>query len=274
MGTFADKSKEKELIEIWRRSFNDSVEYIQMFWDWNASKARIVVYEVDGKAVSVAYLLPVTYVEAGKSEVPCLYLYAAATLPEHRGHGYFGDILKFIRGKIPEPVILVPGETSLIHYYEKQGLYLWQEERLIEFFDESDTASVQEAGSDISVANYVSDISFEAYARQRDCVLAKAGYMKWDKHFMEYICHENAVCGGKHKQITIAGEKYIAMYRVENRHLKILELLPQTNVEMCVQVLMQENSCERATVCLQPNVMASENLATEKNKGYFNLTMG
>lgn len=274
MVVFADKSKETELIEIWQRCFGDSVEYIQMFWSRNASKVRIVVYEVEKKAVSVAYLLPVTYVETGKADVPCLYLYAAATLPEYRDRGYFGEVLKFIREKISEPVILVPGETSLIHYYEKQGLHLWQEERLIEVFDENDGIFAQEAGFDISVTNCVSDISVEAYAKQRNRVLAKTGYMKWDKHFMEYICHENVVGGGKHKQIMINGEKYIAMYRAEGRRLKISELLPQTNVQMCAWVLMQETGCESATVCIQPNVMATENLITDKNKGYFNLTMG
>ena len=85
MVVFADKSREAELIEIWKQSFGDREEYIRMFFAWNLAKTMVLVYEVDGKAVSVAYLLPVTYEKTGQKVVPCWYLYAAATLPEYRG---------------------------------------------------------------------------------------------------------------------------------------------------------------------------------------------
>ena len=35
MVVFADKSREAELIEIWKQSFGDSEEYIRMFFAWN-----------------------------------------------------------------------------------------------------------------------------------------------------------------------------------------------------------------------------------------------
>ena len=71
MITLADKSKEKDLIQIWQQSFGDSAEYIQMFLEWNASKAKIVVCEVDAKPVSVAYLLPLVYTKAGQDDKRC-----------------------------------------------------------------------------------------------------------------------------------------------------------------------------------------------------------
>ena len=142
MVVFADKSRENELIEIWQQSFGDSEEYIRMFFEWNLSKTMVIVYEVDGKAVSVAYLLPVTYERAGQKAVSCWYLYAAATLPEFRGRGYFGEIVKVVREEVAEPVILVPGGASLVSYYEKQGMKVWLEEQYLDINTYAEKTSV------------------------------------------------------------------------------------------------------------------------------------
>lgn len=265
MVTFAGENRKAELVEIWQRSFGDSEEYIRMFLEWNFQKCRIVIYELAGKAVSVAYLLPIVYTAPGKADKPCLYLYAAATLPEHRGHGYFGEILKFIRENIPEPVILVPGEQSLISYYEKQGLSLWLSERRLKIGCEALQGQTLQYD--------VSDLNFKVYKVIRDKLLADTGFMKWDIHFMEYICHENKVCGGTQKHIRVNGTDYVVLYRMEDRQLSILELLPHKEAENCVLALLKETGCKSAAACLQPVVMTTQNISKD-NSGYFNLTMG
>ena len=270
MVVFADKSKEMELIKIWQQSFGDSVDYIRMFLVWNAARTMIIVYEIDGKAISVAYLLPVTYKGQGQTDSSCWYLYAAATLPEFRGCGYFGEIMRFIQKNIPEPVILVPGEKSLIDFYEKQGLHIWLEENTLEIAYDAEKMSADY----LLKGACVKDIDVTEYLAERNHALTECGYMKWDEHFIRYIFHENMICGGKQKQIAVEGRKYIATYRIEDQNLKVLELLPQTCLEECVQLLFQETGCKKAQVCLRPTVMATDKLKISANKGYFNLTMG
>ena len=275
MVVFADKSREAELIEIWKQSFGDSEEYIRTFFEWNLSKTMVIVYEVDGKAVSVAYLLPVTYERAGQKAVPCWYLYAAATLPEFRGRGYFGEIMKVVREEVAEPIILVPGEISLVAFYQKQGLHVWLEGKNVEVILDAQNMSKWLSGRDF----HVRDISGTEYAAGRNEILSKKGYIKWDKHFMEYICCENKMCGGFQKEVAVGNEKYIVLYRIEGDVLRVLEVLPQKEaeraaVETCIQVLLKETGCLRAEVCLNPTVMATDRLKLSVNQGYFNLTMG
>ena len=276
MVVFSDKINEAELMEIWKQSFGDSEQYIRMFFEWNLAKTTVAAYMLDGKTVSVAYLLPVTYEKTGQAPIPCRYLYAAATLPEYRGQGYFGEIMKAIYARIPEPVLLVPGEKSLISYYEKQGMRVWLNEKVLDF------SKVQER----TVLGEISDISSSEYVLKRKGCLLEHGYINWDEHDMNYIFHENHVCGGFQKVISVSQEKYIAMYRVEDKTLKIMELLPQDDlikqddlkhvygVNACVQLLLKETGCQKANVCLNPTVMITENFPVCKNEGYFNLTLG
>ena len=280
MVILADWEREQELIEIWQQSFGDGEEYIRMFLDRNGSRIKIVAYETDSKLVSVAYLLPVTYHAAGAETMACQYLYAAATLPEYRGRGYFSDILKYIRENMPEPVILVPGEASLAAYYEKQGLYMWQPECIPELARENEYVGC------VAASVSMKDIGAAEYATARNKILAKGNYMEWDRHFMNYICHENKVCGGTQKEITIEDRTYIVMYRTEGEFLKVLEVLPKAdsfketnlpdriNWEECVQALLKETGAMRAKVCLNPPVMATDKLKVRAKEGYFNLTMG
>lgn len=260
MVVFADKSRKTELIEIWQRSFGDTEEYIRMFFEWNFDKIKIIICEVKGKAVSVAYLLPVTYEKEGQVPIACWYLYAAATLPEFRGFGYFGEIMKFIHDNIDEPVLLVPGEPSLVSFYEKMNMQVWLEEKMLDVTCDSKTSAVMR------------DITPHDYASKREKSLLKNGYIKWDEHFMEYICHENMVCGGFKKSILINDVEYIVMYRQEGDSVRVLEVLPQA--KPCIQYLLKETGCERAKVCLQPTVMITKNFELGKNQGYFNLTLG
>lgn len=296
MVTYADKSMQPQLVTLWQQSFGDSPDYIGMFLDWNFDRIKTIVYVTEddaSKPVSVAYLLPVTYVLSNRSatdEISCWYLYAAATLPEYRGHGYFGDILTFIEENIPEPVILVPGERSLISFYEKRGLHVWLEERrkdICQNISESIDEGTEERKKEVLAG--ISDISTDEYIKIRRDILAElsagkqAGYVTWDEQFMKYICHENQYCGGAIKQITIADKQFLVMYRTEKQVLKVLELVPHTHVDECIKSLQsylnarephgQDAIYQTAEVMLQPTVMASSRFKADRNAGYFNLIM-
>ncbi len=272
MITLANDNMKPDLITIWQQCFGDSAEYIQMFLDWNFTRIKTVVYVVEDRPVSVAYLMPVTYVEAGNTEMPCLYLYAAATLPEYRGHGYFGEILKYIDRSMPEPVLLVPGEESLISFYEKQGFHIWLRERRIE----------RPCGSVCLNPSHMFPITFQQYFTLREEILTKSqhnrvdlltsefeskGYIRWSKSFIEYICRENEFCGGGLAKIYWGEQCCVMMYRKEQGKLKLLELLPQNRAMDIAEALSAE-------ICLQPTIMVSSKWKIAKEKGYFNLIMG
>lgn len=295
MVTLANKGMIPQLITLWQKSFGDSEAYISMFLDQNFERIKTIVYVTEdfpNIPVSVAYLLPVTYVKEGQEENKCWYLYAAATLPEYRGQGFFAEILKFVE-TLPEPMVLVPGEESLIGYYEKQGMHKWLSERksLFDIAIEKDVGRAREQlnSSDDSQVQ-VADISVEEYIALRESILAndeswkEAGYLNWSHSLMQYICHENQFCGGEIKQITIGKEHFLVMYRVDEDVVKVLELLPQTQVSECLTGLVDfvnesykaygnDQRCKTAEVILQPVVLATTKLEVPQEDGYFNLIM-
>ncbi len=270
---FAEKNMFPALTELWQQSFGDSREYIRMFLEQNFDRIKTLVYMVDEKPVSVVYLLSVTYVTALACihKRKCLYLYAAATLPEFRGKGYLGMLLSYIRVHIPEPVLLVPGAESLISYYEKQGFSMLQTDRRWE--------SRRILGH--SLQNYmVREISDKAYFGLREQALSGINHIRWDKPLGQYICQENRFWGGRQVQISFDGISAIALFRTENEILYILEMLIVSEgacsdwQEQGTQILLQETGCNVAKVCLQPPVMINKILDKDAQEIYFNLTLG
>ncbi len=289
----ADKSMWLDLIRLWQSSFGDSEVYITQFLEWNFDKITTLVYIVDDRPVSVAYLLPIEYVPGTKAkralmdrgidstsvyETKCLYLYAAATLPEYRGRGYFGEILAFIKEHISEPVILVPAEERLITYYEKHGLYLCGQEHMVMVASENMDAQAETVlpgkGEQVFRVGTCDEISEEAYFELRRQVLAGQSHMRWNKHFIQYICHENQGWGGSQVSMTIDALSFAVMYRVQGDELEILELYPQTHIETCAQFLMLKTGCKNAKVCVHPPFMANKNFSCKGEDIYFNLTLG
>lgn len=262
---FADAQAVPELIKIWETCFGDSRAYIQMFLTHNFHRIKTVIRTQDGQAVSVAYLLPLTYEKKGQEPVKSWYLYAAATLPEYRGRGYFAEILVFIRKNIQEPVILVPAEASLVGYYEKQGFHRWLEQ-----VSHERTADNKKDFGEVVFQS----LTAEEYVKERDKQFLTEGYMKWSEPFMTYIFAENTFCGGAQVTVQTGNEAQSFLYRKDGEVLHITEALPRELSEKALQKLLQHTACTRAVICQQPTVMATADFTVSSGTGYFNLTMG
>ena len=280
MITFADESMLPLLTRIWQDSFGDSEEYIDMFLKDNFTRIKTIVWEEQGKPVSAAYFLTMTYVKPHTTErQACLYLYAAATLPAYRGKGYFGEILKFVKEHFTEPVLLVPGEPSLAGYYQKNGLEVCQKERYF--------TCTKEAFSCEIFGKYVVEVlSSEVYFQYREKALRHTPHMCWELPFMTYICKENRYCNGSQIRLSFEGSDLIVMFRQEESELQILELLcfacdkdgtggmvQKELMHKAIQILMCQTGCITAKVCVQPTVMCND-LVLKKESFYFNLTLG
>lgn len=111
--------KTEELKQIWETVFGDSRTVTDSFFE-NAFFADGCFYaEKNEKAVSALYLLPVTV-----ADKQGFYLYAAATLPEHRGQGLMGDLIQEAlryAASCSDFVYLCPAEESLYDYYRRFG---------------------------------------------------------------------------------------------------------------------------------------------------------
>lgn len=136
---------------IWSTAFpGDTAEQRDLFFA-TVPTDRCLIAEVNGVPVSMVYSLPATL-----GEQRLQYIYAAATLPEYRGRGIFGELLRFAleiaKGEGCVGSFLHPAEPSLAAYYARFGYRAWT-------FCERVSG---EAGAAVPVAR----LSPEAYSRR------------------------------------------------------------------------------------------------------------
>jgi len=111
-------------LEIWRACFYDDEGYVQFFWDNGFPLCRGLCLETEGQAASMLFLLPGALVYR-KASLPAEYVYAVATLPDYRGHGYAAQLTRHAAGLAKEEgksaLCLRPGDEGLYNYYAKLG---------------------------------------------------------------------------------------------------------------------------------------------------------
>ncbi len=114
-----------ELALMWQRVFGDDAAFVGDFYRAMGSGMDVLAATDDqGLLVSAAHFIPVT-MRMGKTTVKGSYLYAAMTLPEHRGHSLMGGILakRMLRGYDAGEVFMctLPASESLYDMYAKYG---------------------------------------------------------------------------------------------------------------------------------------------------------
>ncbi len=158
-----------------------------------------LVAEEDGVPISMVFMLPVVY-----GEQRWQYIYAAATLPQHRGRGVFAALLNAALSQAKEQgfagSFLHPAEPSLIAYYARFGYRVWNGVRTV-----SGKAAAGESVTLLSPADY---------AARRPALLPPDAVM-WEPRFTAYA----ASCG-----IAVGTDRALALCYVQDGTLVIREL--------------------------------------------------
>lgn len=112
------------LKQLWHTCFGDEMSYINLFFDGLFQPLDMVVLLEEGRAVSMAALIPTAMTVGGES-MPITYLYAMCTHPDCRGRGLGRALLDFaaeharLRGSLA--IALVPADQGLFHFYSRAG---------------------------------------------------------------------------------------------------------------------------------------------------------
>ena len=121
------ESKDKyvsTLTSLWNKVFDDSEDYIKLFFKEAYSDSHCFGKIVDDEVVSAFYLLKCIIKYDGKI-YKGRYLYAAATLPEYRGKGLMGELineaLRYAENEKLDFIALVPASDSLYDFYSRFG---------------------------------------------------------------------------------------------------------------------------------------------------------
>ena len=116
--------KKQQVMELWRRCFHDTDEFIRFYFDHKYSDENSLVYEENGKALSALQMLP--YPMSWKDTlIQTSYISGACTLQEARNRGIMTMLLKTAFQEMYKHNIflttLIPAEDWLFDYYANQG---------------------------------------------------------------------------------------------------------------------------------------------------------
>lgn len=116
--------KKLQVMELWRRNFHDSEEFIQFYFARKYSDSNSLVYEENGRALSAFLMLPYPMYWQGLS-LNTSYISGACTSEEARNHGFMTLLLTeaFLEMNKREIALstLIPAEEWLIDFYGKLG---------------------------------------------------------------------------------------------------------------------------------------------------------
>lgn len=117
-------TRKEQIKELWRICFDDTEDYIQLYFDRVYKEEQALTIERNGKIISALQLMPYTMTWCG-TEITMAYIYAACTDPKERGKGLMRDLLHKAFHEMHrldyDITALIPAEPWLFDYYRKHG---------------------------------------------------------------------------------------------------------------------------------------------------------
>ena len=117
-------NNKSQLIDLWRTSFNDSEEFIKLFFDRVYKKENALFIEKNGKIVAALQMLPYVMTYYGK-EISVNYIYGACTLPSERGQGLMRQLIQkafeVMESRKVALTVIIPADPWLFDYYRDLG---------------------------------------------------------------------------------------------------------------------------------------------------------
>jgi hypothetical protein len=118
------KERKAQIIELWRTVFNDSEDFIRLYFERVYKEEYAFVIERNGQVVSALQMLPYTMSCYGE-EISVGYISGACTLPSERRKGRMNELLRNVSAEMKERHItiaaLIPAEAWLFDYYRSKG---------------------------------------------------------------------------------------------------------------------------------------------------------
>ena len=119
----SDETKQ-EVRQMWKTCFEDSDEFMDLYFSEKYQNENTLIYFEKGKAAASLQMLPYQFTFCDV-EIPISYISGACTLPEYRNRRYMGKLLLAAFDIMQErniPLsILTPAEEWLYDYYTRYG---------------------------------------------------------------------------------------------------------------------------------------------------------
>lgn len=235
---FASEEDFDDITRIWRMAFSDSEEYIRNFLKMMYKDGNCIVSRVDGKVVSMLFLLECQLVVQGLP-YSAYYIYAAATHPDFEGKGHMKSILSntvsVAKKRGADFLALVPAEDWLFDFYARFGFETKFYKR-VAHFTRNELAELAKQ-PDLTDA-FKLDI-FET----RQTALALCDFLNWGENALKYAMFEHNSGTGS---VAFTSDGY-AMYNLGKDVAYVKELCTLSDPEELYTMLLLEDEAERFT---------------------------
>lgn len=113
-----------EVRALWKLCFNDSEEFMDLYFSRRYKEDINMAIREDGKIISALQMIPYSMSFCG-GMIPVSYISGACTHPDYREHGAMRRLLKETHRRMYEDGVLlsslIPAEEWLFGYYAKSG---------------------------------------------------------------------------------------------------------------------------------------------------------
>lgn len=118
---FADENDLPQIINLWNSSFPEDKSFGEWFFDKTYKPENTLVYETDGKIISMLQRIPYEIKNIGA----VTYIFGACTQKDFRGKGIMAELIdyseKIDRNNGIKASILIPQQKGLFDFYAKFG---------------------------------------------------------------------------------------------------------------------------------------------------------
>ena len=112
----------QQIIDLWKLSFGDSDDFIQLFFDRVYRDENTIVIQKNGTVVSTLQILPYEMTYCGTT-IPAGYICGVCTLPSEQGKGFMTQLmftaLEEMRNRDFALAILIPASPQLFDVYRR-----------------------------------------------------------------------------------------------------------------------------------------------------------
>jgi len=181
----ATKQDISDIRHIYKKSFDASEEYVDFFLK-NCNPRHTLVYEQDGKAVSVVQTMSISYISSSRTRGhrdshQGVYICGLATLPSYRGRGYAKSLVAYIRQNAKQQgwkfMIVHPSNAEIVSFYDKIGFntHIYRNSESLPLFENR---------------AFISHFDGIGLFLTRDERLM-SDYFQWNHYLLDYIIEES-----------------------------------------------------------------------------------
>lgn len=170
----------QQIIHLWKKSFNDSDEFIELFFSRVYQEKNTLSISQNGRVIAALQLIPYEMTYCG-ANIPVGYICGVCTSPAERGKGWMGKLMLQAIDEMNRRnyalTTLIPASDWLFDYYTRFGYTT-----IFDYSEEIHTVSIRKEDHSLQftpVSKKTFDHFYDYYNQmqlKKDCAILHSAY--------------------------------------------------------------------------------------------------